>query len=85
VTAHRRGRLQRLRTLWVPFAFAAAVLPTVDADAAAVPSCRGVPATIVATAHAERLVGTAARDVIVARGGDGVACHRCRNLGAEPQ
>lgn len=36
------------------------------------PSCMGVPATIVGTAGADRLVGTSGRDVIVARGGDDV-------------
>lgn len=48
------------------------LLPTVAVGAQDVPTCNGVPATIVGTEGPDNLVGTTGRDVIVGLGGNDV-------------
>jgi len=49
-----------------------AASPVWKGEAATVPTCQGVRATIVGTAHADNLTGTEGRDVIVGLGGNDV-------------
>lgn len=65
------GTMRRIVTIAV-LGLLSVVLPTVAAGAQDVPTCNGVPATLVGTEGPDNLVGTTGRDVIVGLGGNDV-------------